>query len=104
MAVDICIFLSYTYVMDITAEIDKCIGFDWDEGNFLKNWEKHSVSASECEQIFFNRPLVTAHDEKHSKKEVRFYALGHTDAGRCLFVVFTIREHLIRVVLAREMT
>lgn len=89
--------------MDIGTEINICIGFDWDEGNYLKSWEKHGVSALECEQIFFNRPLVTAHDEKHSKREIRHYALGHTDAGRHLFVVFTIRERLIRIISARDM-
>jgi len=54
---------------------------EWDEGNFLKNWEKHGVTASECEQIFFNRPLMSGTDLKHSKKESRYYALGHTDGG-----------------------
>jgi uncharacterized DUF497 family protein len=63
--------------MNKSIEIEKCIGFDWDEGNILKNWEKHRVSASECEQIFFNRPLITAHDKKHSEEELRspFYSV-----------------------------
>ncbi|MDY6950653.1 MAG: BrnT family toxin [Thermodesulfobacteriota bacterium] len=78
-------------------------GFEWDEGNLLKNWEKHGVTAGECEQVFFNRPLIAGHDEKHSQKETRFFALGHTDSGRLLFVVFTIRNHLIRVISARNM-
>jgi uncharacterized DUF497 family protein len=78
-------------------------GFDWDEGNLLKNWEKHRVSASECEQIFFNRPLVAGLDEAHSKTEARFYALGITDSGRRLFVVFNIRRNRIRVISARDM-
>jgi uncharacterized DUF497 family protein len=78
-------------------------GFDWDEGNLLKNWEKHRVSASECEQIFFNRPLVAGLDEAHSKIKARFYALGITDNGRRLFVVFTIRRNRIRVISARDM-
>jgi uncharacterized DUF497 family protein len=83
--------------------ITKCTGFDWDEGNLLKNWEKHGVSAPECEQIFFNRPLITSHDEKHSQQETRFFALGQTDTERLLFVVFTIRNELIRVISARDM-
>jgi uncharacterized DUF497 family protein len=57
----------------------------------------------ECEQIFFNRPFVSGTDLKHSKKESRHYALGHTDDGRRLFVVFTIRNRLIRVISARNM-
>lgn len=80
-----------------------CTGFDWDEGNLLKNWERHRVSAAECEQICFNRPLVTLPDEAHSASERRFYALGHTDSGRRLFVVFTVRGALIRIISARDM-
>jgi uncharacterized DUF497 family protein len=34
---------------------------------------------------------------------MRFYALGQTDAGRLLFVVFTIRKKLVRIVSARNM-
>jgi uncharacterized DUF497 family protein len=78
-------------------------GFDWDEGNLLKNWERHRVSASECEQVFFNRPLVAGPDEEHSDTEDRFYALGATDSGRRLFVVFTVRSDKIRVISARDM-
>jgi len=43
-------------------------------------------------------------DEKHSEQEERYYALGHTDAGRLLFLVFTIRNNLIRVISARDMS
>ncbi len=81
----------------------KCKGFQWDEGNAEKNWIKHRVSDSESERVFFNRPLVVAEDEKHSEIERRYYALGHTDGGRSLFVVFTIRSDLIRVISARDM-
>ena len=84
-------------------EIGEWEGFDWDEGNLLKNWEKHQVSASECEQVFFNRPLVAGLDEKHSGIEKHFYALGVTDSGRKLFVVFTIRKNKIRIISARDM-
>jgi len=88
--------------MGLFEKITECTGFDWDVGIILKNWEKHRVTASECEQIFFNKPLVAAPDVKHSKVENRFYALGHTDSGRLLFVVFTIRKKLIRVISARN--
>ena len=33
-------------------------GFDWDEWNLGKNWKKHRVAFLECEQVFFNHPLV----------------------------------------------
>lgn len=78
-------------------------GFDWDEENSDKNWYSHDVTNGECEEIFFNFPLVVAHDEKHSAKEIRYYALGRTDADRWLFVAFTLRNSLIRVISARDM-
>jgi uncharacterized protein len=85
-------------------ELEKLEGFDWDEGNLKKNWERHQVTGAECEQAFFNRPLVVADDAAHSAKEGRYYALSHSDAGRLLFLVFTIRKHRIRVISARDMS
>jgi uncharacterized DUF497 family protein len=81
-----------------------CEGFEWDEGNLKKNWEKHRVRFYECEQVFFNRPLVVASDEPHSSSEARHYALGQTDTGRLLFIVFTIRKNRVRVISARDMS
>jgi hypothetical protein len=83
--------------------LSECAGFDWDEGNVEKSWISHKVTAAECEQIFFNLPLLVTDDINHSQKESRFYALGQTDAGRLLFSVFTIRRKLIRVISARDM-
>lgn len=83
--------------------LSKCVGFQWDKGNSDKNWIKHNVTRSECEQIFFNLPLLTGNDEKHSDTEKRYYVLGQTDSGRRLFVVCTVRDQLIRVISARDM-
>ena len=80
-----------------------CTGFQWDKGNIEKNWQKHKVTRSECEQVFFNVPIIISTDVKHSTKEKRWYLLGQTDSARFLFVVFTIRNNLIRVISAREM-
>ncbi len=81
-----------------------CLGFEWDKGNIDKNWIKHKVSSSECEQIFFNRPLLIQDDILHSESEERYYALGKTDINRFLFVVFTIRNNIIRVISTRDMS
>ena len=84
--------------------LSQCVGFDWDKGNIDKNWLKHRVSPPECEQIFFNQPLVVQDDELHSKTESRFFALGKTDLNRTLFIAFTVRNQLIRVISARDMS
>lgn len=86
--------------MEILSRIE---GFEWDKGNINKNWEKHRVSHTECEEVFFNEPIVVGIDEKHSAEEGRLYLLGKTDSGRFLFVVFTTRKERIRVISARDM-
>lgn len=81
-------------------------GFDWDAGNRRKSVEKHDVSQTEAEQIFFNEPLLVAPDTIHSLEEPRLHALGRTDDGRLLHVTFTLRGggSLIRVISARDMS
>jgi uncharacterized protein len=80
-------------------------GFDWDEGNARKN-EKHGLSKTEVEQVFLNEPLLVAEDGKHSQREPRFHALGHSDSGRRLHITFTERGNgtLIRPISARDMS
>jgi hypothetical protein len=79
-------------------------GFDWDEGNATKNWAGHAVSQVECEEVFFNSPLLALPDPRHSASELRYYVLGQTTAGRRLFLVFTPRGTLIRIISARDMS
>ena len=83
--------------------ISDCKGFQWDEGNLDKNWHLHQVTNGECEEVFFNLPLIVASDTRHSQREQRYYALGWTDTDRWLFVAFTVRDDLIRVISARDM-
>jgi uncharacterized DUF497 family protein len=85
-------------------DLDKITGFDWDEGNREKNWEKHQVSTGECEEAFFNLPLLLQPDPAHSQKEPRYYVLGQTTEGRYLFIAYTLRNDRIRVVSARDMS
>ena len=59
-------------------DIQNIDSFDWDDGNIDKNWIKHQVSNSECEEVFFNLPLLLADDTKHSQDEERYYVLGYT--------------------------
>jgi len=84
---------------------DLITGFQWDQGNAQKSNDKHSVSQSEAEQVFFNEPLLIVSDIKHGQSEPRFHALGVTASGRRLHVTFTLREERskIRVISARDM-
>ena len=78
-------------------------GFQWDRGNTDKNLVKHDVQNWECEQVFFNKPLLVLDDSRHSVSEKRLAAFGKTDAGRFLVVIFTNRNNLIRIISARNM-
>jgi len=89
----------------MSETVDKVLAFQRDEGNAEKIWIKHSLTQAECELVFFNLPFLVFDDQRHSLDEERFYALGRTDAGKGLFVVFTYRDQtLIRIISARKMT
>lgn len=98
------ISIIYLKLMDTAEKLLNCSGFDWGGSNAEKNWVAHRVNPSECEQVFFNEPLIVADDIKHSQQECRYYVLGQTDEKRPLFIIFTIRKNLIRVISARDMS
>ena len=90
--------------MDVDNLLKNCEGFDWDQGNEEKNWDLHQVKKTEAEQVFFNQPLIVF-DTYAQNDEKRLLALGVTNAGRALTIVFTVRKKkLIRVISARDMS
>jgi uncharacterized DUF497 family protein len=80
-------------------------GFDWDKGNRAK-CEKHGLSTSVIESLF-SHPLAVLPDAAHSQRERRYRAIGRTEKGRGVFIVFTLRHRgddlLIRPISARYM-
>jgi uncharacterized DUF497 family protein len=80
-------------------------GFDWDRGNRAK-CGKHGLSIAAIESLF-THPLAILPDAAHSQRERRFRAIGRTDKGRGVFIIFTLRregdELLIRPISARYM-
>ena len=78
-------------------------GFQWDRGNIDKNLKRHNVTNWQCEQVFFNEPLIILGDPIHSVAEQRYAAFGRTDQGRLLVVIFTRRGRSLRVISARDM-
>jgi hypothetical protein len=79
-------------------------GFNWDEGNSVKLWQRHGITQSEAEQVFFNRPLLVGETSRQPAREARQFALGRTDEGRLLTVVFTVPGSLLRPISARPMS
>jgi uncharacterized DUF497 family protein len=79
-------------------------GFDWDDGNIYKNERKHGLNYKLIEEVFFNEPLLIVEDFQHSEDECRCVEFGKDNRSTKIMVVFTVRDNLIRVISAREMT
>ena len=79
--------------------------FDWDAGNRDK-CQKHGVSIAVIESLFHS-PIAVFPDPAHSDREEQFKAIGRTEDGRSVLIVFTLRmrngETLIRPISARYM-
>ncbi len=78
-------------------------GFEWDEGNTHKSWLKHGISNAEAEQVFSNNPYYIYPDQIHSAGEERSIIIGKTDAGRMVFISFTVRTSKVRIISSRWM-
>ena len=88
---------------EIRRLLTDAIGFEWDAGNARKVVSRHGVEPGECEQAFLAEPFLVSFDETHSKSEPRWQAFGRTSADRWLFLVFTVRNKLVRVLAVRDM-
>lgn len=86
-------------------DVDGLIGFEWDDGNILKNETKHNLKWQIIEEVFFNEPLVLLEDKNHSSEdECRCAALGYTNEKKLTTVIFTKRKNKIRAISARPMS
>ncbi len=72
-------------------------GFDWDTGNRAK-CQKHGVSIADIESLF-SGPIAILPDPTHSARETRLKAIGYTEQGRAVFLIFTERRRGIRRLL-----
>lgn len=81
---------------------DSAKSFVWDHGNIDKNWQKHHVVTSEAEEPFFDPQRKEFGDPSHSSLETRHIVVGKTKANRLLYVAYTLRKNIIRVISARD--
>ncbi len=81
--------------------LSKVFAFEWDKGNIDKN-KKHKVGDKETEEVFFDDKRYIFKDRLHSGNEERFRIIGKTKKKRLLFVVFTKRDKMIRIISARD--
>jgi uncharacterized protein len=57
------------------TDIENCEGFEWEEGNSNKNWYLHAVTDGECEDVFFNVPLIIISDKTNPEMNKDFTLL-----------------------------
>ncbi len=97
--------------MDVWAYVPVTVnttGFEWDRANRAKR-RKHGVPIADIERAFA-RPIAVFPDPTHSQLEERFKAVGRTDKGRHVLIVFTrtrrartlIRPIGVRFMYAKE--
>ena len=73
--------------------------FDWDDGN-IDHIARHGLEPYEVEEALLDPNLLTVTSRKTTER--RFAITGASEAGRILFVVYTLRGDDIRPVTARE--
>jgi uncharacterized DUF497 family protein len=88
---------------DLSRRLRETAGFDWDEGNAEKNWIRHAVRSTECEEVFARAPVAVPVRDRPGSREEGFVVLGRTALGRLLSIAFTFRRGRIRVISARPM-
>jgi hypothetical protein len=74
--------------------------FEWDEGKAADNYAKHSVSFETAIRVFDDAFAVERLDNRAEYGEDRYSILGMVD-GRLLYVAYTVRDDVIRIISAR---
>jgi hypothetical protein len=75
-------------------------GFDWDDAN-RDHLRRHGVEPEDAEDALQD-PDALAVEAYNAPTEKRWATLGATESGRLLFVLFTTRRKLFRVIMARD--
>lgn len=90
------------YQKHIQMEFDFSIvtGFQWDGGNLTKSAGKQGVPPEEAEEVFFRTPWIIE-DARPEDTEPRWAAIGQSERGRVLRVLFTVRAGKLRPISCR---
>ncbi|MBL7686166.1 MAG: BrnT family toxin [Deltaproteobacteria bacterium] len=71
--------------------------FEWDLKKELENIRKHHISFNKAIEVFKDPNAIYLEDDKHSKIENRFYAVGKISSEQIITVRYTLRRNVIRV-------
>lgn len=78
--------------------------FEWNEAKGAINAEKHGVNFEEALTCFYDPHQIAFYDPNHSEDEDREILIAHSNQGRLLLVVYTIRDKKIRLISSRQAT
>jgi uncharacterized protein len=78
--------------------------FEWDDNKAKSNAVKHGITFKEAITAFADPALLFTEDSIHSWEEEREWAIGATENGLVVVIVFTMRGQRIRVISARLAT
>ena len=73
--------------------------FEWDSAKERANWSKHGVDFRTAAKVFLDANVIEF-DDRDPRDELRFNAIGLVE-GRMLFVVYTMRGAVVRIISAR---
>lgn len=82
------------------------IKFEWDENKNRTNQNKHGISFTEAQTVFYDDEALIIDDPEHSEEEERFIILGLSSKANLLVVCHCYRasETVIRIISARKAT
>jgi uncharacterized protein len=78
--------------------------YEWDSEKAEANFAKHGVPFSEARTVFNDPFAIASEDEDRAVGEPRYRAIGWSARARLLFVVYTERGEVIRLISARPAT
>ena len=74
--------------------------FQWDDRKAAENYAKHGVSFEMARDVFKDAFALDSLDERENYGEERYAIIGMVE-GRLLFVAYTMRGDVIRIISAR---
>ena len=79
--------------------------FEWDDKKEEANIRKHGIDFSTAALVFNDENRLDLYDEIHSESEDRYITIGMVGGiAYVVFVVYTEREEIIRLISARKAT
>lgn len=79
------------------------IRFEWDSRKAAANLRNHGINFETVCEVFFD-PLVRVVNAENHAGELRESAIGMTANWRLLYVVYTQRGKVLRIISARPVT